>query len=82
MKLYATVASRSGFLFLEPLFMPSTGFFIVEYSQGLAKGKRTITQRLPKGKSKSVDFTYLNSGKLPQTLFVSSSMIAITSRND
>ena len=23
-----TVASRSGFLFLEPLFMPSTGFFI------------------------------------------------------
>nr|DAJ31802.1 MAG TPA: hypothetical protein [Caudoviricetes sp.] len=28
MKLYATVASRSGFLFLEPLFMPSTGFFI------------------------------------------------------
>lgn len=45
MKLYATVASRSGFLFWEPLFVPSTGFFIVEYSQGLAKGKRTITQR-------------------------------------
>ena len=43
MKLYATVTSRSGFLFWEPLFVPSTGFFIVEYSQGLAKGKRTIT---------------------------------------
>lgn len=33
MKLYATVTSRSGFLFWEPLFMPSTGFCLLSIKE-------------------------------------------------